>query len=608
MVTFSLGEVEFDSTVFEPEKAERIREMMRRDFPVEKLRLLSGAYVRLVKYYVKDRYEQYNDMQVTFEDLAEMAYEDFRNWTEADFRLADSRLLRDLRNHFVLNGIAIEKRAGLPVVRAMATALSDPNAIPFATSRDSTFVRTIEGPVRQLPQPLLRTQGTGDGNGQPPVARQQSTLSISSNHRAKLVDITKCIRNENKYRGLPDEDFNKKRMYFSQCLELSRITEEVDKLSVLPFFLADQAALTYRTSIQGTVSTVEDALDKLQQIFLSEEARRANDTVWDALTYSFVKKVHQTDSARETLRQLYSEIERLRNSISSAATGNTEVTQHITRAKLLSAVSSEPCFAHVRANPPKDYLKLRSALYDAATQVDTGALKKKVSSDMAKEISHVMYTDREMRHRERRNVSRNSNSWKRKNVARKNYEPKYAGKSKICWVCGEPDCHSSRHPREERIKERARLCTFATEALGSENESTEEEKSENQDTDSNGDDAESSSFATSLHAASFLFRVGINPAKASDFVGLVLDTGCSKVCTSSEQQYRAYCRYTGQKPSIVKEMAKVFNTSAGAASSIGVAKVVIPFGKLSPALMLEVHIFGPPSTAPLLLAYAVMRQ
>ncbi len=50
--------------------------------------------------------------------------------------------------------------------------------------------------------------------------------------------------------------------------------------------LKDQAALTYHTEIRGKVTTLEDALKRLRATFLSEEARRANDTVWEQLNYT----------------------------------------------------------------------------------------------------------------------------------------------------------------------------------------------------------------------------------------------------------------------------------------------------------------------------------
>ena len=45
------------------------------------------------------------------------------------------------------------------------------------------------------------------------------------------------------------------------------------------------------------------------------------------------------------------------------------------RYKLLSAVAGLHQFKLVRTKPPKDYLKLRKALYDAEIQIDTDDVK-----------------------------------------------------------------------------------------------------------------------------------------------------------------------------------------------------------------------------------------
>ncbi len=109
------------------------------------------------------------------------------------------------------------------------------------------------------------------------------------------------------------------------------------------------------------------------------------------------------------------------------------------------------------------------------------------------------------------------------------------------------------------------------------------------------------------NAVSFIVSRGGDPSSMTEFVGVALDTCCSLYFTVSKVQYLAYCAYTGQKPSI-KPARRKFRTTGGASHSIGTAEVYTPFGQLCLLLKIEVHIFDHPSTAPLLLSYAVMKE
>ncbi len=48
----SIEDLDTDPTNFEPGKAERMCEMMRRDFPVDLVRKMEGVYENLLNYYV----------------------------------------------------------------------------------------------------------------------------------------------------------------------------------------------------------------------------------------------------------------------------------------------------------------------------------------------------------------------------------------------------------------------------------------------------------------------------------------------------------------------------------------------------------------------------
>ena len=591
-----LENIGLDSNEFDPSKADRVRQLMRANFPVTQLRLLTGVYTELVNYYVTNRFRGYNRSQAIFEDLAELVFEDFADWNEQDFKRVDANLLRDLRNHLIANGIAIEKRAGLPIARAISNALSNAEEIPYRANRNIRFVCTpVDGvtvPPNNINNTSSNNQPSSNGNGSPEqtAVPTQSLSTSSTGPSMKLVDITKCAKRELIYRGLPDEDFDAKRTHFLDSLKLCRINSEADKLMVLPFFLGDQAALTFRTSIRGKVNTIDEAFTEIKRIFLTEEARRANDAVWESLNFESVRRKIGSNSKREVLRTLFEELERLRTCTSSAATATPETTDHITRAKLLSSVSGVSCFTHVRANPPTEYLRLRSALYDAATQADTGAVKE------TSVIEGSLYTDRKY------NARKNTRGSQSSRIPPK--QKRYAGNNRECYVCGEKECHSSNHTREERERSKKGFRNFLSEALWE----TDEENEPDEISSEEKEDWERSSLSTAFCGNSLILSKGADPSRMNDFLGIALDTACSHVCTASLVQYTAYCKYTGQKPNINRRNVGVFNTSGGVVKSIGTTRIIVPFGKLADFIVLDTHIFGKPSIAPILLSYQVMKE
>ncbi len=590
---------------FEPLKAERLRLLIRCYFPVDNIRLLTGAYQDLANYYVKNRIESYEAQRLVLHDLGEAAFEDFQDWQESDFKRIDSRLLRDLRNHLLSNGIQVEKRAGLHISRAMSTVFADPEAIPYSNG-NVTFRQTSH---EEVPLSGNGTNSESNAAGQNDGGSNQQETSASaarSQGSARLTDVTRSLRKEHMYSGLPDEDFDVKSQHFLSCLELGRVSEEEDKLAVLPFFLSGQAALTYRTELSGKVKTVAEALSLIKEVFLSDEARRANDTIWESLSFSFVQSNHGTTSKRETLRVLFSEIERLRNCTSSAAKAGDDAMEHITRAKLLSAVSGMQCFAHVRANPPEEYLRLRSALYDAATQADTNVLVD------AKGYGASMYTDREVK-RKFRNNAMNLRIGRKITPRNDKMSPRYAGRDNSCWVCGKEGCHSTKHHREERSQRKSLLTAYAAAALNDGDASTDGEyQSCHEDVDEEveveANDSDYSSLVSAMDLSAFVMRNDANPADFCEFFGVALDTGCSQFCTVSKDQYFAYCRYTGQKPELNTKMTASFGTSGGKVKSMGTVWITIPLGKLVKKITVLTHVIDSPSTAPFLLAYSVMKE
>lgn len=118
----------------------------------------------------------------------------------------------------------------------------------------------------------------------------------------------------------------------------------------------------------------------------------------------------------------------------------------------------------MRANPPKDYLRLRNALYDAATQADTGSVMQQSQRTAEESLNSTLVTDRRFRNY---NPNRPPRSKHARDRARGKQEkgPRYAGGSKICWTCGQNGCHSSKHTAEERKPARNRMRSFLSEAL-----------------------------------------------------------------------------------------------------------------------------------------------
>eukprot|EP00171_Calliarthron_tuberculosum_P000816 IDg816t1 len=427
---------ELDLDVFNEDTASYIKQQMSHDFPVERMRKVVGKYETLVTYYTDHRLNMYR---------------------------VDTGILRNLRDHLANNGVLVERKARLAISRALFDCLRDPDAIPISEDRNTIFCeirpRSIARRATDQRTNSQRPVNQEGDSGRPSSDRITDTNSDSIDNStkvrpARLTDVAKCINRDMKYSGLPDEDFDEKVAHFKAALELSRVSEEQDKVTAIPCFLEGQAASTYRTQIKSTATSLDLCLSTLKSIFLSEEARRANDNIWDALSSIILR------NSKVMLQKQMSAL------------------SYITRAKLLSAVSGVKCFQHVRANPPNEYLRLRGALYDAATQYDTGATKSSTAVQNSAMSPEVFYTDRKFRGR----------SSKKRTFNNKPTNKRYAGNSNTCWVCEKVGCHSTNHDRQERQTRREKLRNYLSEALNFRTDKEEEtnrvEESESEVTDS----------------------------------------------------------------------------------------------------------------------------
>ncbi len=76
----------FDSSKIDEGVVDAIKQEMRREFEVEKIRKLTGSYAFVITHYVESSMESYFEAGYMFDDLAEVAYADFEKWTQADFK------------------------------------------------------------------------------------------------------------------------------------------------------------------------------------------------------------------------------------------------------------------------------------------------------------------------------------------------------------------------------------------------------------------------------------------------------------------------------------------------------------------------------------------
>eukprot|EP00171_Calliarthron_tuberculosum_P015812 IDg15812t1 len=135
---------------------------------------------------------------------------------------------------------------------------------------------------------------------------------MSTRTSGKLINVTKCIRREHIYSGLPYEDFDAKVAHFRAVLDMEKIEDEADRVAVIPFLDGSSCNDILHVTDEESQS-LESALKLLKATFLSEEA-----TIWESLNFHYIERVHGTKSKGETLRKIFTEVERFRNCTSQA--------------------------------------------------------------------------------------------------------------------------------------------------------------------------------------------------------------------------------------------------------------------------------------------------
>eukprot|EP00171_Calliarthron_tuberculosum_P001522 IDg1522t1 len=147
-----------------------------------------------------------------YENLAEVAYEDFEGWSDKEFKLLDASLQRDLRDHLFYNGLLIERKAGQRMSKALAECIKDPENIPISTNRNLEYSAIRPKQVNQQGNEKLRNQDSGGTQGVERLpgsvrteteprnnsetttgSRTDPSDSAQRSHHAKLIDVTKCI-------------------------------------------------------------------------------------------------------------------------------------------------------------------------------------------------------------------------------------------------------------------------------------------------------------------------------------------------------------------------------------------------------------------------------
>jgi hypothetical protein len=163
---------------------------------------------------------------------------------------------------------------------------------------------------------------------------------------------------------------------------------------------------------------------------------------------------------------------------------------------------------------------------------------------------------------------------------------KYKGDA-ICWVCGKSECHSSKHPPEEKEKARKLVRQRLVSMLAEEQDASHSSEGSESADESEAEKGHSHTLFTSWTNISTAFSLLQNRAyEAVPFVGVVLDVICSHSCTASVSQCLAYYHFFGIKHKICED-ATVFNTSGGNVKVFGRANIFVPMAPIQDIVVLK---------------------
>jgi hypothetical protein len=367
------------------------------------------------------------------EDLWELFQEDFEDFTEEVFALADRAAVRCLREHLVTKGVWVEPpKGGRSYAKALVTCLNATSAPEWSLEAIEEKQKLNRRGVKQQDQPRPRRLLSQDPpQPSPPPSAHLYDLPTSNIPSREVTNLTKIYTEEMKFSGEMYDSLQTKLPVFQDCC--NKVGIHLDQYHhAFSIMLKGRAADYYYSNIAGNRHSFDEMLQIMRTHFETDERRQLYMSEWREITLQRVISDNPTKSRLDCLQLLLDKLQKIKNGLPETYGTDTSLRDQL----VLACRGISECNLALY-QPAATYegvcSQLRSAIGTAVRSEQSYLQQQQFTTATLPQHQHQeqhehMWVDRKY----------SSN------------RPSRTARTKTCFICKKPGCWSTKHPPDER--------------------------------------------------------------------------------------------------------------------------------------------------------------
>lgn len=400
--------------------------------------------------YISNRINDYDDEKIGGSLLHEYFVHDFQNFNETIFRKIPN--LKSLRDYLRSHDVFVEKRRGTKMAPALfKTCTSEYMPLPSGEQ------------IEVLPQ--FKSQQTFTTSQSPsqtqPALQQHYQRSDEDKKTTALINLNKICKDNQKYRGSPDEFFDIKFATFAENCKTVGLpgTRHHEAFHIM---LEGPALQHYRTIVSQNnmiIPSISILTTEIKHFFEGKERESMLRSQWNEISlFSVLAEQPETQKdVEKALTVLVQNLRHLQQGLSASYRS-----EEIFYGKLIDSCKGHPatniaCSTTPTGDTSIDFINRAKA--NISTWRTSQALAKNPQYQQFFESEDkqedTFYTDRRFQGSFNKRLRGPQDSYQSRNL--ENQRKNFNRTRRTCYVCRKENCWSTRHTEEERQQARKRL-------------------------------------------------------------------------------------------------------------------------------------------------------
>eukprot|EP00171_Calliarthron_tuberculosum_P022068 IDg22068t1 len=306
-----------------------------------------------------------------YQNLGTSFVEDFLYWDESHFKLLQKATALRLRDILIDNGVEVRKEQRLPVYKALHEYVKTQfEAMPREQKGQVNDYNT-RNPPESYEIRSKESEAKHRSNLEHEANSHRTNIGRGSSSRGRPSDISKLFRKDLRYSGASREPIRRLWEAFMDACELCNI-DTTDTTSMLRLiqtsFVTGHAFRYFMDHVRPIAKSIEDAIERLENHFLSNRAKRVNDEIWNELSFQFIKQKREFEKLPKTNEICLNDLLAQIGDLADMRTGPGD--EAVITAKTIAAVRDIDTFSIVCQNPPEKLQDLNAILRSCALEAD----------------------------------------------------------------------------------------------------------------------------------------------------------------------------------------------------------------------------------------------